>query len=170
MQWIRHIPLYKRTKHVTYQTKTILEILRCMQPQYLIKYKGYPDSENTWEPPENLSCPKMIRRFERQLSGRKSSIGLKAPVQAFYEYDSITDKRSINGIVSGNAIASSMESRNRCRLIMRANWLIFDMVFCTNSCACQSIDVEIWSCLHCNFAMKCHFRWNIWLNGRTPRI
>ena len=35
--------------------------------QYLIKWEGYPDSENTWESAENCNCPELIRKFEENL-------------------------------------------------------------------------------------------------------
>ena len=31
--------------------------------QYLIKWKGYPSSEASWEPEENLNCPKLLKEF-----------------------------------------------------------------------------------------------------------
>jgi len=39
--------------------------------EYLIKWEGYPDSENTWEPDENLDCPEIISAFEEKLKAKK---------------------------------------------------------------------------------------------------
>lgn len=65
-----------------------------LQPQYFIKYKGYPDSENTWEPPENLNCPRAIRNFERKLE--KTANG-ENQVRVYYEFEKIVAKRTIDG-------------------------------------------------------------------------
>ena len=37
----------------------------------LLKWKNYPDSENTWEPQSNLDCPELISDFEDRLKKKK---------------------------------------------------------------------------------------------------
>jgi len=39
--------------------------------EYLIKWEGYPDSENTWEPQANLDCPDIINKFEEAAKSKK---------------------------------------------------------------------------------------------------
>ena len=38
---------------------------------YFIKWEGYPDSENTWEPREYLNCDRLIAKFEKRAKKRK---------------------------------------------------------------------------------------------------
>lgn len=48
------------------------EILERRGQRYLIKWKGYPHSENTWEPIQNLgNCQMILRQFRRTAASRR---------------------------------------------------------------------------------------------------
>ena len=74
---------YKPEEEDNFEVEKILEQ---DGQRYLIKWKGYPDSENTWEPKTNLTnCQELLRQFyqakqnhpERKESGTPRKIDQK---------------------------------------------------------------------------------------------
>lgn len=41
--------------------------------EYLIKWKDYPESANTWEPEQNLDCSALLRKFEQSFQQKRTA-------------------------------------------------------------------------------------------------
>lgn len=65
-----------------------------MQPEYRIKWLGYPTNQATWEPEEHLEhSAELIEKFEQRLNGQRATYD-----EEFY-VERIEKKRMVHGKV-----------------------------------------------------------------------
>jgi len=63
--------LYVKDNQEYFEIEDILDS-KCMgrHLQYVVKWKGFPDSENSWEPLANIPAHGLIREFHRRNPGK----------------------------------------------------------------------------------------------------
>jgi len=97
-----------------YSVETILDKrIRNGKVEYLLKWYGYSDLENTWEPAKNLYCEDLIIDFEEKLKQEKKKTQLESSRNCTLSSSTITS------CVSSDA-GPSKESKRSCPTKIKA--------------------------------------------------
>ena len=78
--------------HEEYEVEKILahrQYGRNQQMQYLVKWQGYPDSDNTWEPKENLHADELLQEYKTRSTHARmvktKDYSRTTPLQSMYQ-------------------------------------------------------------------------------------
>src|SRR6266403_3139988 len=71
-----------------YEVKRIIahrQFRRSKRLQYLIKWKGYPESDNTWEPADQVHAPELLKHYQSAGAHQSSAVHLQSAIGEIHQ-------------------------------------------------------------------------------------
>src|SRR6266436_7320116 len=96
---------------------------RSKRPQYLIKWKGYPESDNSWEPADQVHAPDLLKRYHSTVKDQSAVRSAAANQSAPWitPYQSTKEEQSAAKMSRIKGRQSTLEKHIECLTIFPAS-------------------------------------------------
>uniref|UniRef100_A0A8D8LUS6 Heterochromatin protein 1 n=1 Tax=Cacopsylla melanoneura TaxID=428564 RepID=A0A8D8LUS6_9HEMI len=110
--------------------------------EYLLKWKGYSDDDNTWEPEENLDCPDLIALFEEKRKRKDSEKNLAlSPSKKDDKDENSLDADKSESVADSYAGPNGFERGLKLERIVGATDVTGNLTFLVKWDGCDELDL-----------------------------
>lgn len=88
-----------------------------MEHMYLIKWKNYPHSANTWEPKQNLNSPDLMRKFDAKKKKDATALAVKKASTGQTKATRTKQAKAVKPVKAAKAVKKAPGRRGRPRKV-----------------------------------------------------